>query len=303
MRNTKFADRDAPVELLGDPIWPYSLIPYGVKLIDVELTVNATGQVVGAELLPAANIPSNVTTPLLQALEKRAVFLPAMKAGQPITAAYRYRVEIPEPDRELEAEYAWLSGEPLQEVILNSWLVLRPIQVEEDDFSGVAYTTDDGVMVMRAVEVSDAEFTKGEQMSAFSSNWFDAEGADSVNPRVGDSVRIMGEELKWEQLEGEMGLIDFQKGFGELEYTIGYGWIEFESPQKLQAWLGIGSDDGLKIWHNGELIHDKWVRRISRIDDDIVPLELNEGRNTLLVKIQNAWGDWSFVSRLRIRTR
>lgn len=98
-------------------------------------------------------------------------------------------------------------------------------------------------------------------------------------------------------------MIDFQQGIGELEYTIGDGWIEFESPQKLQAWLGIGSDDGLKIWHNGKLIHDKWVRRISRIDDDIVPLELSEGRNTLLVKIQNAWGDWSFVSRLRIRPR
>jgi hypothetical protein len=37
----------------------------------------------------------------------------------------------------------------------------------------------------------------------------------------------------------------------------------------MDAWLGIGSDDGLKIWFNGELVHDKWIRRMSRIDDDV----------------------------------
>ena len=63
----------------------------------------------------------------------------------------------------------------------------------------------------------------------------------------------------------------------------------------------MGSDDGIKIWLNGELVNDKWIRRISRIDDDIVPLRLKKGKNQLLIKIQNATGDWSFIYRLRTR--
>ncbi len=158
-------------------------------------------------------------------------------------------------------------------------------------------------MVMQAFEVSDTDVAKGEQISAFTTNWFNAEGAASVNPMVGQQVRVDGELLEWEAVTGELGLIDFQKGLGELEYTIGYGWIEFEVPMPKQAWLGIGSDDGIKIWHNGELVHDKWIRRNSLIDDDVVPLKLTAGRNTLMVKVQNAWGDWSFISRLRIRAK
>jgi hypothetical protein len=301
IRPVKYARQDAEPLLVGDPIFPYSLIPYGVKSIDAQLAIDAEGRVTSHEILPRSELPERVAGPLMQALQQRAVFMPAMRAGQPVDGTYRYVLQVPEANREKEADFAWLSGEPTHEVILNSWLVLRPIQVEAADFSEVDYTAEDGVMVMQAVEVSNEAFTRHEQMSAFSSNWFDAEGAGSVNPRAGDAVKIMGSTLKWERLEGELGLVDLQKGMGELEYTIGYAWLEFDSPQALPAWLGIGSDDGLKIWHNGELVHDKWVRRESRIDDDIVPLKLSEGRNTLLVKIQNAWGDWSFISRLRIR--
>jgi hypothetical protein len=63
----------------------------------------------------------------------------------------------------------------------------------------------------------------------------------------------------------------------------------------------LGSDDGVKIWLNGELVHDKWVRRPSRIDDDVVPLRLRQGANQILIKIQNATIHWSYIYRLRLR--
>ena len=93
------------------------------------------------------------------------------------------------------------------------------------------------------------------------------------------------------------------QGLQNLDYSVGYAWAEWESPADLDAWLGIGSDDGLKIWLNGALVHDKWIRRMSRIDDDVVPMHLTKGRNQILIKIQNAEGDWSFVYRLRTRGR
>ncbi len=63
--------------------------------------------------------------------------------------------------------------------------------------------------------------------------------------------------------------------------------------------MGLGSDDGLKLWLNGELVKDRWVRRDSKIDEDLIPLNLVAGKNRLLIKIQNASGAWSFVGRIR----
>ena len=82
---------------------------------------------------------------------------------------------------------------------------------------------------------------------------------------------------------------------------VGNAWSEFVAQRDTEAWLGLGSDDGVKIWLNGELVHDKWIRRPSHVDDDVVPLRLKKGANRMLIKIQNATIDWSFVYRLRLK--
>ena len=74
-----------------------------------------------------------------------------------------------------------------------------------------------------------------------------------------------------------------------------------EVPLEMDAWLGIGSDDGLKIWLNGEQVADQWTERTSKLDDVIVPVHLRAGKNQFLVKIQNVKGRWSFTARLRVR--
>lgn len=303
IRSLQYAQKSTGPEMLGNPLNPVTLREYGVGRIAADLTIDESGGIEHVALLPESMVPENLKAPLSTAIKRSGVFLPAYRHGKAEKDVYRYELEIPPEDVVAEADAAWLSGETMHEVILNEWFLLRPIEVPESNFSNISHTDEDGVMVMQAFEVSDTDVTKGEQMSAFTTNWFDEAGAASVNPMVEKQVRVDGTLLEWEAVTGELGLIDFQRGIGELEYTIGYGWIEFEVPTPKQAWLGIGSDDGIKIWHNGELVHDKWIRRNSLIDDDIVPLKLTAGRNTLMVKIQNAWGDWSFISRLRIRAK
>ena len=288
VRSLQYAQRDTEPEMIGNPLRPVTLRDYGVGHISAELVIDAAGNVAAVELLPQSDVPADLINPLSTAIQRSAVFLPAMQNGQAAAGVYQYELTVPDEDTVVEADAAWLSGDTIHEVILNNWLVLRPIHVPESNFSDVSFTNEDGVMVMQVFEVSDTDVTKGEQMSAFTTNWFDAEGAGSLEPEAGQPVRVSGGILEWEALSGELGLIDLQEGLGELEYTIGYAWIDFEVPQEMPAWLGIGSDDGIKLWHNGELVHDKRVHRRSRIDDDIVPLKLAAGHNTLLVKIQNA---------------
>ena len=82
------------------------------------------------------------------------------------------------------------------------------------------------------------------------------------------------------------------------DYVYAYALAEINAPQAENVILALGSDDGVKVWHNGKLVHNNWIPRGTSKDDDLVPLQLVKGSNQLLLKIQDMAGGWSFVARL-----
>lgn len=54
----------------------------------------------------------------------------------------------------------------------------------------------------------------------------------------------------------------------------------------------FGSDDGIKVWLNGEVINAKNVERRLKMDEDQVLARLNSGENTLLIKVTQKDNDW-----------
>ncbi|HUS39925.1 MAG TPA: DUF1549 domain-containing protein, partial [Pirellulales bacterium] len=76
-----------------------------------------------------------------------------------------------------------------------------------------------------------------------------------------------------------------------------YLYRTIDAPDPGSYTLGFGSDDGIKVWLNGRLIHSKKIGRPVRPDDDRVVAELSQGRNELLVKISNAGGRSGFYFR------
>lgn len=58
--------------------------------------------------------------------------------------------------------------------------------------------------------------------------------------------------------------------------------------------ISCGSDDGLRIWLNGELLIDRPVARGLNVNDERVALRLQAGLNHLLVKVVNGGGAWKF---------
>ena len=69
-----------------------------------------------------------------------------------------------------------------------------------------------------------------------------------------------------------------------------------ETPQK--ARLELGSDDGVKVWLNGQVIHANNTVRPCSPGQDKVNVSLNQGENVLLLKITQGGGDWAAVARL-----
>ena len=61
--------------------------------------------------------------------------------------------------------------------------------------------------------------------------------------------------------------------------------------------MGLGSDNSVKVWINGQVVHQYQEGRGAMIDQDQFIVKLNSGSNTCLIKISQGMGDWGFVIR------
>ena len=68
-----------------------------------------------------------------------------------------------------------------------------------------------------------------------------------------------------------------------------------DAPSARTLSIGLGSDDGIRAWVNGRLIHDNPVARGVAVDQDLLEVPLTSGRNDLLVKVANYGGGFGFA--------
>jgi hypothetical protein len=56
--------------------------------------------------------------------------------------------------------------------------------------------------------------------------------------------------------------------------------------------LGIGSNDGVRVWINGKLVLDRQVGRKALVNDDVVTVHLKKGVHDLLIKVDQLGNEW-----------
>lgn len=105
-------------------------------------------------------------------------------------------------------------------------------------------------------------------------------------------------KLEWKRIQAEeSGFINLQKLLEPNEQTIAYGLTYVFSPEDRKAQLLIGSDDGVRIWLNDNLIHTNPAYRGAYPDQDTITVMLRKGWNKLLVKVLQGGGGWGFYAR------
>ena len=62
--------------------------------------------------------------------------------------------------------------------------------------------------------------------------------------------------------------------------------------------LRVGSDDAIKVWFDGALVHSFGGERGAAPDDDIVSVRLNAGWTPVLLKVSQTKGGWGFYFRI-----
>jgi hypothetical protein len=99
---------------------------------------------------------------------------------------------------------------------------------------------------------------------------------------------------------GRPGLVEIDKILGGND-RVCYLRTRIDSPKEQDALLEIGSDDGVKVWLNGRVVHANNAIRPCTPDQDKVKVRLKQGDNALLVKLTQGGGEWSVCCRLRSR--
>ena len=104
---------------------------------------------------------------------------------------------------------------------------------------------------------------------------------------------------EWRPMAGsKSGLVELDKVMRG-ENRVAYLRTQITSDKAQDALLEMGSDDGLKVWLNGQVVHANNAVRPCTPGSDKAKIKLKQGANDLLLKITQGGGEWSACCRLR----
>jgi hypothetical protein len=96
---------------------------------------------------------------------------------------------------------------------------------------------------------------------------------------------------------GPDGLVDLSGIFKPNEQVLAYGLAYVQSPDDWITHVLLGSDDGVRVWLNDELVHSNPAYRGHSVDQDRIKVLLRKGWNKLLIKVAQGGGGWGFSLR------
>ncbi|MBE0535560.1 MAG: HEAT repeat domain-containing protein [Phycisphaerae bacterium] len=110
-----------------------------------------------------------------------------------------------------------------------------------------------------------------------------------------------GEAVKWQRLDKGVGAwdINLEAMYGGKDHCAAYVKTRVWSPMAQKARLEMGSDDAIKVWLNGELVHEMYQHRGLTARQDQVNVDLKQGYNDLMLKVVDHEGGWQFCCRIR----
>ncbi len=117
-------------------------------------------------------------------------------------------------------------------------------------------------------------------------------------PEMPDGASASWSKLQFEINPDEPWLIPLDKilgGDNRVAYLRAKLWADKSQPARLE----LGSNDGVKAWLNGELVHGNNINRGLTPGEDRAAINLKEGENVLLLKIIQNSGRWAACARVR----
>ena len=116
-----------------------------------------------------------------------------------------------------------------------------------------------------------------------------------------------GRRLSWRGLLDEADArfggeaVDLKQLPGRDQNVCAYAVTTLVSDKARRAAFWVGSDDSMTIWLNGDRVFNRSVSRPARPDQDVVRVNLEKGRNTIVLRIGQRGANWGFFFRVADR--
>ncbi|MFO7668589.1 MAG: beta-N-acetylhexosaminidase [Bacteroidales bacterium] len=95
------------------------------------------------------------------------------------------------------------------------------------------------------------------------------------------------------------GVVDFLTIFNPNITAVAYAYCVIEAPAKQQVTALLGSNDGATVWCNGKEVHHVHGKRSLIADEDEFLLDLEQGQNHIMIKVEQWNADWGLSFRLK----
>jgi len=137
-----------------------------------------------------------------------------------------------------------------------------------------------------------------------------ADGLDGVHPPESElqferAYAGVNSTINWQKVKtGPEGYVNFISLFSKDNAAEGdmvgmaYAYTGIFSPEDREITLTLGSNDGAKVWLNGEVIYNEHVGRSAIADQVFLRVRLKKGSNTILAKVENLGASWGLYMRV-----
>lgn len=116
--------------------------------------------------------------------------------------------------------------------------------------------------------------------------------------KEGQTERFPGGANRWIQHTAPDSVVNLDLAISKAELQVAYAYCRLESPADQICVLSVGTNDGARIWLNGERIFDCPKARGVKPDDDLLIVQLKKGTNRLLLKVEERGLSWGFCVRV-----
>jgi serine/threonine protein kinase/formylglycine-generating enzyme required for sulfatase activity/tetratricopeptide (TPR) repeat protein len=118
-------------------------------------------------------------------------------------------------------------------------------------------------------------------------------------PLPGADDKKVPADLRWRTATADArGFIDLGALFDQAEHISAYALTRIYCPDKRPATILLGSDDTVRLWLNGRMMHEYAEPRGAVPDNDAVLVTLQPGWNTILAKVVNITGAHALYLRV-----
>jgi len=139
--------------------------------------------------------------------------------------------------------------------------------------------------------------------TGYDTDFLEANGGEAVyTPSLDAPVSYEGKAYQFKRWNSEKNKLDIRTLYDDT-YKVAYlfAWLKSEADQ--DVFFHLGSDDGVKVYMNGEPVHSFFGDRGAFEHNDIFAARLRKGLNPLLVKIEQGKGGWGLVLEVMAKDR